>query len=262
MKKQLPLIFILISSVSLWGQFNNDIIEGKILYLNNPVSDVHILNTNTNKGTSTDGNGSFEIAVNINDTLIFTHIEYQSQEVIITEEHIKNGMITVSLEIMTNYLNTVNLKNHNLSGSLTLDSKKSEKDSLALTVNLLEKSFINLAKMPSFNDYVPNMEAPILNNVDPTGGGGVGGAVGIPMGNKENLLRIELRVKKTIPDRIINEFGRNYFISELKIPEDKIYHFISYCETKNIFNLFENKRMIELSEILYQESIAYLKIKE
>ena len=154
------------------------------------------------------------------------------------------------------------MKNHNLSGLLANDSNKMDIDSINWSYDYMN-SLKELAKIPSSADIDKLKEASTQHNVNPIKmySGGSGG-LGIPMKDKENILRRELRAKKSTPDKIIASLGKDYFTNELQIPEDKISHFLTFCNFKNIFSLYNEDRIIELLTVLQEESIEYLKIEE
>ena len=53
---------------------------------NQPLSNVNIINLNKVRGTTTDGNGRFEINVHVNDTLHFTILGFQPLRVRVTND--------------------------------------------------------------------------------------------------------------------------------------------------------------------------------
>lgn len=240
---------------------SKSVLKGSITYLDTPITNVHIHNLTTNFGEISDGNGHFEISVRKNDTLKVSHLEYQSKKIIITDEILQNKNFSIELKIMTNYLNTVILKKHNLSGILLTDAKDYTNDTISKKHSLIEE-MMRLAKMPSNNDYISNLEQPIMNNVNPIGDGMSIASVGIPIKDKANILRKKLREKKNFPDKLIKLFGKDYFINDLKIPEEKIYNFITYCELINIQESLKQNKIMKLIDILTEESIKYHNTKE
>ena len=254
------LFFIIIFKSYSQDEFVN--IKGFITHFETPVQDIHILNITSNTGTISDANGRFEIDAKVNDILFISHLEYKSKKVIVKKIDIENGQLKIYIKSFTNYLETVELKNHNLSGNLLEDTKSIPQDSITRLFSL-QSEFMKLASMPSMKSstYEVNREKPLLNSVDPIFGG-VGGSIGIPIIDKENALRRALRFKKSIPDKIIRDFGKDYFIEELHIPEDEIHLFISYCESQQIFKLYKNYEILQLLTILTQESKRYIQLKE
>ena len=64
---------------------------------NQPLSSVNIINLNKVRGTTTDGNGRFEINVHVNDTLHFTILGFQPLRVRVTNDWIKNKSTRIQL---------------------------------------------------------------------------------------------------------------------------------------------------------------------
>lgn len=261
MNCQLTIILIITCSLFSFSQQERTIKRGQILEFQNPIYGVHIYNLNTLQGISTSDQGKFEVYIKLNDTLIITHIKYQPLLIIVTEKHIENEPFIIYMHEFTNYLDTITLKNHDLMGSLTFDIQKEIFIKIDQKYKLIEE-YIKLAKMPTHKDYERNMEKPPSNNVDPTGGPSVGGSVGIPFKFKDLILRRKLRSKRNTPKRIITDFGLDYFINTLKIPEEKIHHFLTYCNYKNIFDLYKKNEIIKVLDILQEESVEYLKIED
>lgn len=256
--KLLCTLFFLISLNSV-GQEKKHIFVGKTLELQKPISGVHIYNLNRLTATASRDNGIFEITVSQNDTLIISHVKYKTQRIVISKGYLNNAApVNIHLEIMTNYLDTVSIKNHDLSGILEADSK---------TTKLTDTDSINavwrdLAKQPSFKDYERDLSKPILNNVDATVNSTVKVAAGIPMKFKDVEIRRELKNKRDFPKRIISDFGTGYFTNTLKIPSEKIHHFLTYCDSKNIIDLYYKNEIMAVLTILHDESIEYTKIKD
>ena len=89
-------------------------IIGKILHFDLPISDAHIFNLNTRKGASSNLEGNFELKIRLNDTIHISHLEYTNKEIVITEDIINQRSLLVYLDIMTNYLNLVEISNHSI----------------------------------------------------------------------------------------------------------------------------------------------------
>ncbi len=253
--KNLLTIILLITSFYAFSQSKRILITGKVTYNDKPIENVNIYNKTSHFGDTTNKTGRFEIFVKVNDTLKITHLVYQSQKIIISKEMIEHKVVTISLQEMMNYLSTVQLKSHNLTGNLIKDAQNNRNDTIKRKHDLIDE-MIKLSKMPSSNDSGINFEEPIMNDVNPIGGGG-GISGGIPIRDKANELRRELRKKKSFPDKLVTEFGEEFFTKQLNIPEEKIHHFITYCEGDNIFELYKKGEIIKLIEILTTASKTY-----
>src|SRR5699024_12129418 len=60
-------------------------IKGRVIANEENLSEIHVLNTSSNKGVLTDRNGYFEIPVALNDILLFSSIQFEKKEVKIYE---------------------------------------------------------------------------------------------------------------------------------------------------------------------------------
>ena len=261
MKMKFKHVFLLLFFCTLCsvGQVERTIKHGQIVDFQKPIVGVHVYNLNTLQGTSTFTDGKFEILVKVNDTLIISHIEYRSLRVVISEEYMKREPFIIFMEVMTNYLDTVNIENHNLSGNLTTDTERStkakNKDSLYSTIQ-------DQAQISSNRDYERDLARPSKNIVDPTGGPSVGSSVGIPFKFKDLEVRQELKIKRAFPKQIISDMGTPYFTKSLKIPKDKIHHFLTYCDHRDIISLYHKNEIMKVLTILQEESMEYAKIKD
>jgi hypothetical protein len=154
------------------------------------------------------------------------------------------------------------LKRHNLFGRLDVDSKNAptnKKDSLLR--DRMDFSKINM-NVVAPEDHINKMKPPI-NNVDPTAKfSGAGASVAMPFKASERLwaLRKELARKKAFPFKIMSELGEKFFFEQLKIPVEKYFHFLGYCNSLGIEELHKEKKVLEIIKIFQSESKTYLEI--
>ena len=112
-------------------------LAGIVVFQDQPLSNVHIMNKNTHVGTISNDNGLFKIPIKENDSLFISHINYKEVFIIITSKHnsIQNLKIVLDEKIET--LNEI-----------TIGNQKSifhvDKDILAHTVKISTKS-LNLS---------------------------------------------------------------------------------------------------------------------
>lgn len=252
MRIKLLFIFLFYYTLS-YTQIESSTISGKITFHHLPIENVHIYNIDTKEGTITNSNGFFEIDGQLNNVLKISHIEYRGVKITVTEEIIRNGII-INLKKVINQLPEVIIKRHQLTGSISIDSQNNKNELITKKHDLIEQ-MKDLAKQPSKSDGTINLESPHVNDVSPIKAGS--SKIGIPIKDKENELRKKLRKQKNIPNEIIKEFGKEYFTNDLKLPEEEIYNFLTYCNYKNIFQLFSQGKTLELILILVNESKKY-----
>jgi len=257
--KLTSLFFLIFLAMKSYSQEKSSIIFGKIISFNKSVSDVHIFNLNNKQGSISNNIGEFELLATVNDTLLISSIQFKRKIIVINEIHFISKKIIIPLIPLVNILDEVFLKG--LTGSLEFDSKSIPTDSLPKhNFSILPGAVSKLG--PNYEKDLskpPNAEAftnPIQMN-------GVGGSAAIPDKRYEELRKAKriLSKKKQFPNKIIKELGIDFFTINLKISEDKINHFISYCEYRNIIDTYYQNNLMEVIQIFQEERIVYNSIK-
>lgn len=263
MNNKLYLLFLLLVAHKSIGQSESNILKGEILEFQKPIYGVHIHNLNSGQGISTLKDGTFLISVQLKDTLSISHVKYRPLKVTITKEHLEKKSMLIYMDEITNQLDIVYIKNHNLTGNLTIDSKSVPR---VLNKDSIIEELIRLSRAAPSGKIEIDKETPPIVVTDPilrtmgvTGGGGPGGSPAMAFRFKDLEIRRELRTKRKFPREIIAAFGISYFTKTLKIPKDKVHLFITYCEHQNIAKLYNKNKLLKLLTILEEESIEFLK---
>lgn len=81
-------------------------IKGKVI-ASTELDGIHVLNLSSKHNTITNDNGDFEVRVRLNDTLLFSSIQYTPKEVIVNQIHLDMKFITVTLLDRVNELDEV-----------------------------------------------------------------------------------------------------------------------------------------------------------
>jgi hypothetical protein len=258
MAKTLISLLLFFISLNLFCQEQTQNFVGEVTEFQKPISGVHVYNLNRLNGTSTNENGIFNIPVKPNDTLIISHIKYRTQRLVVSEVYLNSSVpVNIYLEEMTNYLDIINIKNHELTGILASDSQSVAHSQSKDSIN---SEFQNLVNQTSF-DEIGNAFKKSIISVDPLINSTVRVRVGIPMKFKDVDERNTLKNKRNFPERIISSLGTGYFTNTLKVPDEKIHHFLTYCDSKNIIDLYYQNEIMAVLTILQEESIEYVKIK-
>lgn len=252
--------FTIISS----AQQKRKLISGKVADSLGIVKNANIINLKTNQGTFSSDQGLFRIFVSVGDTLSFSSIQHKLKKIVVTAQNFEERQIAAILKLNVYTLDEFDLKRHDLMGRLTADSKdvpKNTKDSLLS--NVMDFSNIDFSEIDPTVDANTKMKAPIVNTM--AGAmpmAGAGGAVVMPFKGSAKLwaLRKKLAQKKAFPYKVLSELGEKFFFDELKIPIDKYFHFLEYCNPLGIEDLHKENRLLELIKILRTESVSYLKI--
>src|SRR5690606_38695935 len=115
----LPIIALIIS---LAGYCQGEVmLRGKIITSDDDGSFIHVINITQKTGTTSGLTGNFEIRVHENDTLLFSAVQYERQEIIISEEIFRDKFIAVVLKEAVNQMDEMNISNLSLTGRLNSD---------------------------------------------------------------------------------------------------------------------------------------------
>jgi len=254
-------VFIIIA-MNGFSQEKSMVLSGKILSSSTAVSNVHVFNLNSRLGTVSNDLGVYVISVKLNDTLLFSSLQYKRMQLIVTNEHLKNRIINVNLIPDVNILDEVFI--NDLTGDLDYDMKNKPKDTIPESNFKYDPS--QLKQDPFSPNYVQEQSEPDARRMtDPTmAGGGVGGSATIPNYAllAELKLKRELARKKKFPEKIKKEFGLDFFTNKLKIPEGRINEFISYCESRDILKIYYSNNVLEVIRILKEESKNFNNIED
>ena len=265
MKKKL-LLFLFLSALSkvTFSQEKRKIITGKVADSTGVIKNANIINLKTKQGTFSSEQGLFRIFVSKGDSLSVSSVQHSPKVIIITERILEQKNINIILKAATYTLTEFELKRHNLMGRLGIDTKdvpRNVQDSLLK--NVMDFSNVDFSINDFKIDAIDMVRPPIVNTM----AGAIGmisNAAGakIPFKGSERLwaLRRDLAQKKAFPYKILSELGEKFFFDELKIPLDKYFHFLEYCNPLNIENLHKDGKLLEVIKILRTESLSYHKI--
>ena len=243
MKNQLVLVFLFFTLLSS-SQEKRIRIPGKVTFDNTVISDVHVINKNTEQGTITNDNGWFEIPVAIGDSLQFTHVNLKSKQIIITKELFKKRNLEISLKENTYALD-----------GFTLEKPKSifYADPQMVRPPIVNAKTLNLpyAKATVKKDHS------ILKFRS-------GGTVSIDnlfnALNGDNKRRKELNKISNEDNALFNirrHFTDDFFITDLQIKKKHINPFLNYCVKKNIIAYFKRNENILLTQVLMAQSKTF-----
>ena len=250
------LIFIATNSFS---QEKSVKISGAIYSSNKPINDIHVVNLNNRFVTISSTEGTFEILAKEGDVLLFSSIQFENKKITISKYHIESTSIITTLVPIVNILDEVFL--HGLTGSLDVDFKKTPidtvpKSNFTYQIGDLDK------KLPGDEfGYKKNVNAESFTNPIYLAGGGQGSKYNKQL-ETERALKRKLEKMKKFPYQLRKRLGDDFFINSLKIPKEKIYLFIDYCESKEISTKYYDNKLLEIIEILKNESLNYIKIKD
>ncbi len=267
MAKKLLLSITLLFICSLtYGQINDKFwIYGKVVDSSGVVKNANVINLRTNQGTFSNDFGDYKMIVSIGDTLQFTSVQHEKVVRVINKFIYSSEVLDVFLPKKTYALDEVVVKRHDLDGYLALDKKKTPEDKKGDALRrTMDFSKVDM-RVRYDGDHIDQKVRPHIVRTDPTAAFvGAGAAVAFAFKHSERLwaLRRQVEFQAAFPNMLISEFGEKFFEDDLKIPKNKYYHFIEYCNPLGIESLYQQNRKIEVINILRTESKKYIKLIE
>lgn len=253
LRNKLLFFFLSLFSSALSAQnFFSKNLEGRVFSKDGDVAATHVLNKTTNKATITDIDGFFSIQVHLNDTLLFSAVQFKKKQLIITSEIQHQKVLQVLLEDVVNELDEVTVTPYNLTGNINqdLDIIKTESIVTAHTIGLPNayarvpsKAERELFEATSGGGILPLN--PILN--------GISGRTKMLKDRfkRNNLYERTQRVKAFYPDSLFN--------TKLKVPKENIDDFLYFCEIDPDFQtVVDSYDRLSIWEFLRMKSVAYI----
>ena len=212
-KKLLSLLFLL-SVFSVTAQDGERrLLMGKVLYRNTSVSNENVINSTAERATITNDQGEFAINVKVGDELVFTAVNYQLKVVKITQEILDNNRLVVEV-----------------------NEKVTELDEVIVTPEDQER-FLKL-KNEEFKEYEYEIDRSTEVENIALSRAERGMQDGI---NFANIFRAifkstpdseETGPKLLVSDVLRQVYDDDFFVKDLKLPQDKIDAFLLYCDTR------------------------------
>ncbi|UMB54768.1 carboxypeptidase-like regulatory domain-containing protein [Lutibacter sp. A64] len=260
-KHHLICFFVVFQHINTNAQIKYITFSGTVFDTTETLADVHIVNLNNKIGTISSATGTFSITASVGDVLLISSIQYEPLKIKITEEHALTKNLSILLEPNINKLDEVFL--NGLTGDLSFDLANKPKETLPKHSFSFDRSQVNKLGADYASDFSKAPDARKLT--DPTAAGaGVGTGFSLPDRRLEveKKLKRELKEDLKFPDKLKRKLGTSFFVNDLKIPEDKIYNFINYCEHRDLVKKFNENKMFQIIKILQEQSILYNEIQK
>ncbi len=217
------------------------------------LSGAHVINLNTNQATYTLDNGTFKIYTKQQDTLQFSFVGYTTQKVIIKKAHLGIQEFSIKLKKNTIALDEIELKQHNLLGSLSSDIKNVKHRKL-INANTLNLPNANTRKLT---------DAERRLYIATTSGGGIPLEYLINVvSGKIKQLKKELAVeRKDLKIKTIDARYRTEIISYLNIDSVDVDRFVYFIGLDENFEHEYHKNEFEFIKYLQEQSKLFKKLK-
>ena len=238
--------FVFSITISTWSQ--ESLLLGKVSGTSD-VENIHVINKTSNKFTTTNSVGAFQITAKLNDTIQFTAIKYKQEEVIISLRHLSEKELNVTLEELINILDEVVIGKI-LTGDLDSDIQNSDAKKPV--------DFYDL-RIPGYTGPPKTQNQRRLNEA--TTGSGI-----VPLNpiinaitGRTKMLKKRIKLERTdnlingIKDRLSEEF-----FQDNPLHQDFRMDFLYYCSEDSEFEQrCKNKSDIEVIIFLEEKLIMY-----
>lgn len=230
-------------SLSLSAQ-NDTILKGKITSESSNLEDIHVVNRSQKKVTTSLQGGYFTLKAKINDTIIFSAVHLKAVQYVVKKEDFSDDLLFVKMEVLETDLNEVIL-------------------TVYKSINP-----VSLGIVPANQRTYTPAERKLYTA---TGGGntyGLSTSVSLDgiinsISGRTKMLKKEVQVEKKefLLESIRLDFSNNYFIENLKIPEDYISGFLYYLvENRNFVYIYNKNNKTATEFALVGLSVEYLKL--
>ena len=240
-KKLLSLLFLLSLFSAAAQDEERRLLLGKVLYRNTSVSNENVINSTAERATITNDQGEFGINVKVGDELVFTAVNYQLKVVKITQEILDNNRLVVEV-----------------------NEKVTELDEVIVTPEDQER-FLQL-KNEEFKEYEYEIdrETEVENIALSRAERGMTDGI-----NFVNIFKAIFKSKSEtedsgpkllVSDVLRQVYDDDFFVTDLKLPQDKIDAFLLYCDTRMpAQSLLKKENEFQLIDSLVNLSKTFLK---
>ncbi|WP_190811628.1 carboxypeptidase-like regulatory domain-containing protein [Flagellimonas sp. S3867] len=260
MRNKLLFLVLCLLSFSVFAQQRaTKELKGRVYSPQKDVVGVVVQNITSTRAVITDIDGNFSIPVKLNDTLVFSAVQFKRKILTVNEVLLNTSFISVPLEEFVNELDEVVVKPYNLSGDLDqdLDGLQLEKDVSAEALGLPNAD----AKIPTQSERklqeaskgMYSLKRPLAVGLTPI----VNAITG-----RTKMLKNRVKVDKTYSrtQRVQHFYIDSLFVTTLKIPVEKIDDFMYFCEVDEGFqNIVDSKDKLKVWDFMVVKSRAYRK---
>lgn len=226
-----------------------DILKGKIVVKSIEGFAVNIYNLNQQKGTINDVNGNFEISARVNDTIVFSSIQYKELRIVIKDSHFLKEQLEINLQEELHKLSEVLVSKSGLTGNLLMDvnnipvKKSYSNDFFGLPLQnkkplTIPERNLRAAKTGAVNTIVNSLNGKI----------------------KKMRFAVEMEKEISLVEKASEMFDRSMFSEELGLPEDEVKRFLFYCTDDVMMkHLVNEEKVLELMSFFKEKVIKFKK---
>ncbi len=265
MKLLLSLLLFCASVVAVAQDIKRENIIGKVIVEGSDLEGITIYNTSSGKGTVTNKQGEFMIAVAVNDFLKIRALAYQNIDVTVNKAILESKKMSIYLIEEMIMLEEVSIPKKELSGNIVTDATRlppfspkpdvfyfgvSSADIYSLTDDS-DSQVRHLDRNDQGKTLVHGLN--VVNIVD---------QLLIPLFRSEVKNKKAAGVPEVPVENIKYYLGSDFIVENFEIPEHRVEEFIRYVEDDTFdFDLLNYGHEIELLDLLSKKSELFLNAK-
>ncbi len=249
MKLKLLLFYFLIIFTKATAQESRKFLYAEIKDKIGPIVNAHIINKNTNQGTFSNESGEFRILAKPNDSLKISSIGYKTKTYKVKITHFGIQQNNIFIEKINYELDEVKIRNHDLLGYLSSDSKKIKTEKTIDAKSL---------KLPYAGSRILT---PAERKLYTALGGGnllsIDHIINRISGRIKKLRKLKAIEKEEKRITFIHTNYKNYIKHHLKLKSEDIFRFVHYCESDSDFSTINYREKIAMLKFLEQKAIEF-----
>jgi hypothetical protein len=240
MKNTFLILFALLISGRTLAQDSRQLLRGKVLYMSSNVANENVINSTSGDATITDDNGEFIIAVQEGDQLVFTAVNYQLEIVKITPEILANNRLVVEVNEKVRELDEVVVTPDNQERFLQVQNEEFKEFTYDIDRGTEVENVAESRTVRGMQDG--------LNFVN----------IFKALFKSQNAARQE-RPPLKVSEVLRHVYDDEFFVADLRLPQDKIDAFLLYCDDKiPSQTLLRKENEFQLIDFLVTQSKEYL----
>ncbi|WP_299251163.1 hypothetical protein [uncultured Lacinutrix sp.] len=254
-------IFCLLFLISCFSFSQNTILLGAVAG-EESVDGIHVINRSQKKYATTSDKGEFKMEAIVNDTIVFTSVQYKSSTHIVTVDNILNKTLNVNLETQVNQLPEA-LIGFTLTGDLSKDVLNSDAKRSINFYDVGIPGYKGKRKTQSqrllaeAGEFKPIMLLGILGGSIPLNPilNGISGRT------KELKKRVDIENNTKLMNALKNRLSESFF-KENELKEELRAEFFYFCaeddafETRCAFSDLEALIFMKEKYVIYKENLA------
>jgi hypothetical protein len=236
----LSLFFLFFALVTTAQDDGRQLLRGQVIYRGSNVVNENVINSNTETATITNSDGRFTIRVKTGDQLVFTAVNYELMVIKITQEILDKNRLVVEVTEKVTELDEVVVSPENQEKFLEVKNEKFKGFEYEIDRSTEVQNIANTSQ----NERIEGR----LNFVN----------IFKAIFNSKNKDNDEDREPLKVSDVMRQVYDDEFFVSDLKLPQDKIDAFLLYCDDKmGSQSLLKKENEFQLIDFLVTHSKTF-----